>query len=634
MPKIRPALSPRLRRPFSLVPVLGLLACGAAQAQYTPWAEEEFPMQLLWGDTHLHSSYSVDANTMGNTGLPPEDAYRFARGEAVRATNGMLARLNTPLDFLVVSDHAEQLGTMLKLREGDPRLLADPEAKRIYEAMTKAGAGDETASAVMQEFLQKMGAGQAMLANADVSSDVWQASIAASEDFNEPGVFTALIGFEWTSMPQANNLHRVVIYADGADKAGQMQPVSSNDGEDPANLWDFMEQYETKTGGRILAIPHNGNLSNGLMFQTTDYSGKPIDAAYAKRRARLEPIVEVTQIKGDGEAHPFLSADDEFADFETWDAGNFAAIAAPNKTNAMLKHEYARSALKLGLGIEAASGANPYQFGMIGSTDSHTSLATGAEDNFWGKATIVEPGQARATQSQSMMGPSHADSELTKGWTFVASGYTGVWAQANTRQAIFDAMQRREVYATTGSRIGLRFFGGWSFAADDVLDPHVARIGYRKGVPMGGELGEPAANAPGFMIVATKDPSGANLDRIQVIKGWRNTSGELQEKVFNVAISDGRSIGRGGKVKPLKDTVDFATASYRNSIGAAQLSAYWQDPDFDKNERAFYYARVIEIPTPRWPAYDAVRLGTKVSEDSPKTIQDRAYSSPIWYSPD
>ncbi len=606
-----------------------------ALAQYTPWESEDYPLNLYWGDTHLHTSYSVDANAMGNVSLPPADAYRFARGDAVRATTGMVAKLNRPLDFLVVSDHAEQLGTMLKLREGDPRIIDKPAAREVYEALKNSTTGDESAMAVMQNFLAQMAAGEALLSSPEVSSEIWQDSIKTADEFNDPGNFTALIGFEWTSMPDSNNLHRVVIYADDADKASTMQPVSSNDGEDPDSLWDFMEEYMASTGGRILAIPHNGNLSNGKMFATTDYSGSPIDKAYAERRARLEPIVEVTQIKGDGEAHPFLSPDDEFADFETWDGGNFAAMAEVNKTGEMLRHEYARGALKLGLELEKSVGVNPYQFGMIGSTDSHTSLATGAEDNFWGKATITEPGMERTVPgSTGMPGADSPGTQLTKGWTFTASGYTGVWARANTRDEIFNAMQRREVYATTGSRISLRLFGGYNYAASDVHDPHAARIGYREGVPMGGELQAAGdGKVPGFMLMALKDPEGANLDRLQIIKGWLDADGNVQEKVYTVAASDERRIRRNGKVKALKSTVDLETASYSNTVGAVALSAFWEDPDFDPAERAFYYARVIEIETPRWSAYDAVRLGKPLDPADPKVVQDRAYSSPIWYNP-
>jgi len=630
-------LSRYFRRPGAAASMgmgFSLLFAAGAGAQYTPWAEEDFPMNLYWGDTHLHSSYSVDANIMGNTGLSPADAYRFARGETVRANNGMLARLGTPLDFLVVSDHAEQLGLMLKLREGDPDLLANPEARRLHEAMIGAAASDAAAMEVMQEFLLNMSRGKALVDTDGVFMDVWRDSIALSDAYNEPGRFTALIGFEWTSMPDSNNLHRVVVYADGADKAGLMQPVSSNDGQDPAHLWSFMERYEQTTGGRILAIPHNGNISNGLMFRTADYRGEPIDAAYAERRARLEPIVEVTQIKGDGETHPLLSPDDAFADFETWDDGNFATpLEGANKTAEMLQYEYARSALKLGLSLEARTGVNPYRFGMIGSTDSHTSLATGAEDNFWGKATSFEPGMARTVPGSSAL-PSAFDTELTGNWTYAASGYTGVWARRNTRAEIFDAMRRREVYATTGSRIALRFFGGWEFGKGDPRDPHAVRIGYRKGVPRGGELRGASGRTPGFLLMAWKDPHGANLDRVQVVKGWLDKDGRLEEKVYDAALSDRRRIRWSGRVKPLKSTVDLDTASYRNSVGAAFLNAYWEDPDFDPAERAFYYARVIEIPTPRWSVYDAVRLGQPLDPEDPKIVQDRAYSSPIWYSPE
>jgi hypothetical protein len=626
----------RLKRniPNNFLIGLALLVCSfKLQAQYTPWADEEFPMNLYWGDTHLHTAYSVDANTMGNTALSPEQAYRFARGEAVKASNGMVARLNTPLDFLVVSDHAEQLGMMLKLRQGDPRILASPRGREIYEAMQSA-ASDFAAAKLLQEFIAALGMGREIISTPEVSIEAWRESIAIAEEFNAPGNFTALLGFEWTSMPNANNLHRVVVYADGAGKAGQLQPQPSTNGEDPAALWSFMERYEEQTGGRILAIPHNGNLSNGLMFQLTDFDGKDIDESYARRRAQWEPLVEVTQIKGDGEAHPFLSPEDEFADFETWDGGNFAARAAPNKSSDMLRHEYARSALKLGLSLEAGVGANPYQFGLIGSTDSHTSLATGAEDNYWGKASMVEPGADRTTGiGAADYGGDHPETELTKGWTFSASGYAAVWARDNTREEIFDAMRRREVYATTGSRIGLRFFGGWNFESDDIHKPNLARIGYRKGVPMGGELGAAGDSAPAFLVAAVKDPHGANLDRIQIVKGWLDSKGRLHEKIYNIAMSDGRVVRDDGRVEKLASTVDLEQATYSNKVGAEQLNSYWQDPDFDPEQRAFYYARVIEISTPRWSIYDAVRLGASLNPADPRVVQDRAYSSPIWYSP-
>lgn len=607
------------------------LSSASVQAQYTPWAQEDYPQNLYWGDTHVHSAFSMDANTMGNTALPPADAYRFARGEAVTANNGMVAKLRTPLDFLVVSDHAEQMGIMMKLREGDPRLMKNDHAKRIRAAMM-GETGADAAGEVMMEFLNSMSRGEPMIDSPEVSMDVWQELIRQADAFNEPGLFTALIGFEWTSMPKASNLHRVVVYRDDASRAGQLQPQSSNDGERPEDLWDFMDRYEEVTDGSILAIPHNGNLSNGLMFQTVDSEGKAIDSAYASRRANREPIVEVTQIKGDGEAHPFLSPDDEFADFETWDAGNFAATTETNKTPDMLQYEYARSALKSGLEIAARTGVNPYQFGMIGATDAHTSLATGAEDNYWGKATITEPGTERTLPS-GFLGATSVDTDLSMPWMYGASGYAGVWARENTREALFDAMQRREVYATSGSRIALRFFGGWEYSEADLHSPDVVFQGYRKGVPMGAELAQAASKAPRFMVLAAKDPNGANLDRVQIVKGWLDANGEPREKVYDVGLSDSERARNGKSPKPVGNTVDVTNASYSNTIGAAQINSLWIDPDFKSQQRAFYYARVIEIPVPRWNVYDQKRLGKTVDERAPTSVQDRAYSSPIWYQP-
>ncbi len=619
---------------FPLIFSALVLHTNAAMAQYTPWVDEDYPMNLYWGDTHVHSAYSMDANTMGNTALTPDQAYRFARGEAVRASTGMTARLRVPLDFLVVSDHAEQLGIMFKLREGDPRLLADPVGRKIYDALV--GTNDDAAAAqVMQDFLSQMGKQEALLDNPEVSRSVWQESIATADKYNDPGKFTSLIGYEWTSMPAGSNLHRVVVYADDASRAGQRLPLSSTlEGQDtPEALWDYLASYEEETGGRALAIPHNGNLSNGLMFQPTDSQGRAIDSNYAERRMRWEPVVEMTQIKGDGETHPLLSPDDEFADFETWDAGNFAAIHKANKKPDMLKYEYARSALKLGLKLQVQNGGNPYRFGMIGSTDAHTALATAAEDNFWGKATITEPGTERTIPSD-LFGEADADTNLTIPWRFTASGYAAVWAEENTREAIFNALQRKEVYATTGSRIGLRFFGGWDFSMQDAQSPNLARRGYQSGVPMGGDLGKAGGAAPGFMVLAIKDPHAANLDRIQIVKGWLDKRGNTQEKVYNVAVSDDRRIDRRGKVKSMQSTIQEDGASYLNNRGAAQLATYWEDPDFEQEQHAFYYARVLEITTPRWSEYDRSRLDAPLAPETPRTVQDRAYSSPIWYTPD
>ena len=605
---------------------LTLAAVVAAAEEYSPYIDEDFPDRLLWGDTHLHSSFSMDASIMGNTALPPQVAFRFARGEQVTANNGMQVKLVAPLDFLVVSDHAEHMGILPKLRAGDADILEDPVGRRLYDTLTNNPDGSRV---LMGELLASTSANKPIIANDAIERGIWQQSTAIADDYNEPGVFTTLIGYEWSSMPGGDNLHRVVVFADGADKANQIKPFSSFDSEQPEQLWAFLEDYEKETGGRALAIPHNSNISNGRMFALTNSNGEAIDRDYAARRMRWEPIMEVTQIKGDSEAHPWLSPDDEFADFETWEFGNFNALEGDNKEDQMLQFEYARSVLKHGLDQGVITGVNPFKFGMIGSTDSHTSLATAAENNFWGKASTVEPGSERTHGSAASVA-SKSGNVMFMPWEYVASGYAAVWARENSRSELFDAMQRKEVYATTGSRIAVRFFGGWGYGQDDILRPDRTRIGYRKGVPMGSDLTPRSGDSPSFLVFAAGDPAGANLDRIQIIKGWREADGRLREKVFNVAVSDQRPI-RDNRVKALKSTVD--EASYSNRIGDPVLSAYWQDPEFNATLHAFYYARVIEIPTPRWPAYDAARLGVEVAAEVPMQLQDRAYTSPIWYAP-
>ena len=387
---------------------------------------------------------------------------------------------------------------------------------------------------------------------------------------------------------------------------------------------------EEKTGSDILAIAHNGNLSNGIMFPVVEAFGKKLDRTYVETRAKREPLYEMTQTKGTGEAHPFLSPNDEFAAFELWDRSNLDGTVA--KTKEMLEYEYARSALKNGLKLEQQLGTNPYKFGMIGSSDAHTGLAAMEEDNFFGKTAPQEPSPERMTKTffaNKKTGVTIMD------WEVGASGWAAVWAKENTREAIFDAMQRRETYATTGTRMTVRFFGGFDFQANDAYDRMPAKIGYAKGVPMGGDLSKaPAGKAPIFLVGALRDPIGANLDRIQVVKGWLDGKGELHEKVYDVAWSGSRKADpRTGKVPSVGDTVDVANATYTNTIGAPELITVWKDPAFDPAQRAFYYARVIEIPTPRWTAYDAQRYGTKALPGTRMTITERAYTSPIWYTP-
>lgn len=600
-------------------------------ASGTPEARD-LPSKVFWGDTHLHTADSPDAFGFGAR-LGPEDALRFARGEQVTSTSGVNARLERPLDFLVIADHAVGLGVSREIFEGNSELLDDPRIKRWHDMMHEGG---ETAQEVTREMIDGHLAGTNPAALSDpevmgpIVQNIWQARGHIVERYNEPGEFTAFIGYEFTPTPQGDNLHRVVVYRDGADKTNAIMPFSSAMSEDPEDLWAALDQYEKNTGGQALAIPHNSNVSNGRMFAFADFEGEPIDAHYARNRIRWEPLVEVTQIKGDSESHPYLSPNDEFAGYGDagWDRGNLNLSGL--KTDDMLAGDYVREALKRGLAIEASTGVNPYKLGMIGSTDSHTGLATADSDNYFGKHTGVEPRAGRATYEDPLAGRG-----LRIGWHYLAAGYAAVWASQNTREAIFDAMMRKEVYATTGPRIMLRFFGGWQFAKEDAGTADIAESGYTKGVPMGADL--PAMGdheTPTFLVSALMDPDGANLDRVQIVKGWIEADGALHERVYDVAWSDDRVPGDNGKLPHVGNTVDLSVPSWSNTIGAPELKAAWVDPEFDPQVSAFYYVRVIEIPTPRWTAYDAIRYGAKIPEGAQLVTTERAYSSPIWYSPD
>ncbi|WP_425350645.1 DUF3604 domain-containing protein [Mesorhizobium wenxiniae] len=600
-----------------------------AKKPYSPAAGRNFPTRPLFGDTHLHTSFSMDAGAFGAR-LSPRDAYRFGRGEEVTASSGQLTKLSRPLDFLVVADHSDNMGFFPDLLAGKPGLLADPLGRKWYD-MIQSGKGAEAAIDIIVSF----GAGKfkgPILYSPDSAPyrSAWQETIDAAEEANEPGRFTAIIGYEWTSNTGGNNLHRNVLFRDNGDRAGQVVPytVLPPGSDNPRDLWKWMSAYEEKTGGDVLAIAHNGNLSNGIMFPIVEPGvNKPIDREYAETRARWERLYEATQIKGDGEAHPFLSPNDEFANFETWDKGNLDLTVV--KTPDMLEFEYARSALKNGLKLEKELGINPYKFGMIGSTDAHTGLAAVEEDNFFGKTSSSEPSAERATHPFVK-----TEKATIMGWEQTSSGYAAVWATENTRHAIFDAMERRETYATTGPRMAVRFFAGFDFVAADANSRSPAVVGYSKGVPMGGDLtAAPEGKAPTFLVAALKDPIGANLDRYQIVKGWLDAAGEVQEKVYDVAWSGDRKPGANGKVPSVGSTVDVANATWTNTIGAPELVAVWVDPEFDPTQRAFYYGRVLEIPTPRWTAYDAKYFGVKMPPEATMEMQERAYTSPIWYSP-
>ena len=594
-----------------------------APDEFSPYAGRNFPQRPLWGDSHLHTMVSVDAGTM--TRLTQEQAFRFARGEEVTTTHGLRAKLSRPLDWLVVSDHAEMYGLMPQLLAGDAEVLATERGKAWYKALTS---GDpQIAFDTAMEIVASLSNDDPPIDNARAIKHAWEEYTALADRYNQPGVFSAIIGYEYTT-EGANNLHRNVLFRDSAIRANQTRPFSQYDSKNPEDLWASLAEYEQRTGGEVLAIAHNGNLSNGRMFSLNAYDGSPLTVEIAKARARFEPLYEATQIKGDGEAHPYLSPDDEFADFDTWDAANLNGTEV--KKPEMLAGEYAREALKRGMKIEQALGVNPFKFGMVGATDSHTGMATEQEDNFFGKHSGVEP-EPHRWEHVVIEAP---DPELTiYGWKQAAGGLGAVWAKENTREAIFDAMMRKETYATTGSRMLVRFFGGYEFPDDDALSRLPADAGYRKGVPMGGSLGEaPHGKAPTFLVAAMKDALSGNLDRIQIIKGWVD-GGETYEKVYNVVWAGDRALDADGKLPDVGNTVDVKNATWTNSIGAAELIRVWKDPDFDPSYHAFYYARVIEIPTPRWTAYEAKRFGIEMPDEVPMVTTERAYTSPIWYAP-
>ncbi len=556
--------------------------------------------QLYWGDLHLHTRNSADAYTMGSR-VTPETAYRFARGEIISAGNGMAVRPRYPLDFLAISDHAEYLSVYRLLDAGDERLAGWATGDAWRELLREGKMGELTmafADAFQNPTPEKM-------TPPAVVDGAWQEVVATADRYNQPHLFTAFPAYEWTSTIAGDNMHRVVLYREGQGFADQSLPFSSQDSNDPEQLWAALAGYEQVSGGSVLAIPHNSNVSNGRMFAPETQSGRPLDRRYAEARARWEPVLEVTQVKGDSETHPKLSPDDRYADFERWDEGNIALTQ--KKADWMLPREYARSALALGLGYRQTLGVNPYQFGLLGATDSHTGFSATAEDNFFGKFRSTEPSAERMFTQMAEV--------LNDNWRLSASGLTAIWARENTREALFDALRRREVYATTGSRIQLRFFGGWDFTPADLSAVPLSAVGYQRGVPMGGVLtsgdnvdtaqGRPA---PRFLLAAMKEPDGPDLHVLQVVKGWLDSSGERRESIFDVAI-----------------------AGDQETDGAPALRAVWQDPDFDAQVDAVYYARVIEVPRPRWTQKDAAFFAVEAPPEAPRTVQDRAYSSPIWY---
>jgi hypothetical protein len=632
----------------NLIALLAIAMPAMAQQSYSPYIDRDYPENVYWGDTHVHTYLSADAYGLG-TRTTPDEAYRFAKGETIRATGGDDVTIRRPLDFLMVADHAANLGVLPALVGGDQRLLSSEKGQELAKVRADLSARPALRDVLRAKTLDEYNAGSAALGKVggdygideEFKREAWQNVVTVAERHNNPGKFTTFAGYEYSPA----GLHRNVLFAGGPTETLKTRLFSKFDSGNPEDLWAFLEAYRETTGSDVISIPHNSNVSRGNMFMSVTYEGKPISPDYARIRSSIEPLMEVTQIKGDSETHPLNSPDDEFADHEPWKVPlrwtvpaeaawrinrAFKSAMDSRSEEEITRGSYARSALQTGLDIEAKVGVNPYKFGMIGSTDAHTGIASVDEDNFWGKMGNVEPSRYRAA-TQAF---------------YSSSGYAAVWAQENTREAIFAAMKRREVYATTGPRISLRFFAGWNFTADHAQQPDIAQVGYSLGVPMGGDLiqsEETKNKAPTFLMRATKDPDGANLDRVQIIKGWRDGNGELQEKVYDVAFSangnsdngksEDRNLGNNGVLPSLGSTVNLNDASYLNTIGSPELSTTWSDPDFNGSEPAVYYVRVLQIPTPRWTVYDAKFYQQELPQDSPLVIEERAYSSPIWYTP-
>jgi len=601
--------------------------------------------QVYFGDTHLHTSYSFDAFLNNNHSADPDTAYRWAKGQpVVHPYNRARVQIETPLDFLVVSDHAEMLGVMKAVRN-DSDLFEDlglwRNIKRwIAMRMMNNAIDEDTGLQFFARFLpvtppteghvDPVADPSNNISDVDIFGDTsgvgsaaWQDIVATAERHNDPGTFTSLIGWEWSSIPTGANLHRIVISPDGGETATQYLPYGSDQSQYPEDLWAWLDSTQQRTGARFLAIPHNSNISKGYMFDSTTLKGEPITAEYAERRIRWEPIVEVTQIKGDSETRSEFSPEDEFADFESYEHYIQRGQTSYNPMAA----DYIRPALKRGLAIGQQVGVNPYKFGLIGSTDAHTGLSSPEENNFWGKMAKDSTPETKERQGKSAVS--------SNGWDMSASGVAAVWASENSREAIYAAFKRKEVYATSGPRLRVQLFAGWNFPAGAESSEDFAAIGYRNGVPMGGDLipTREFEQPPSFLLRAIKDPRGANLDRMQIVKGWVDTEGEQHEKVYNVAWSGERQLDAAGRLPEVGNTVDLKSGRYTNSVGQAEFAVRWSDPDFDPQLSAFYYARVLQIPTPRNGLFDSLALQLDKPPRGPKTIQERAYTSPVWYQP-
>ena len=590
-------------------------AAGTADATRPPPNPER---NAYFGNVHVHTSYSFDAYING-TKTTPQDAYDWAQGKEITNSGvGGKIQIQTPLDFYMVSDHAEFMGAMSQMSNPD---------SAIAKSKLGQGIASPDPNVRLQTFaliLRDMSAGKVdpVLNDPSLARTIWSEMVKTADANYRPGKFTTFAGFEWTSNPEKRNLHRVVVFRDTQHLPERV--LSAMDSEDPESLWKWME-LQRSAGSTLLAVPHNGNASDGRMFELVKFDGKPIDAAYNKARAANEPLYEISQIKGTSETHPSLSPNDEFANFEQWDYTLSADAERPKHR----KGSFARQALLDGLSQAAKGNGNPFKYGFIGDSDTHNAAGANEEFNYTGKFAFENDAHHRL---EGLKGQPPAQAQQVR--EFSSGGLAGVWAEENTREAIFDAMQRKETFGTSGPMIKVRFFGGWDFGAQDVKGADFVKAGYARGVPMGGDLKAGTAKAPSFMVKAMKDPKSGNLDRVQIVKGWLDAKGTQHEKIYDVAWSgDRKPDAKTGRLPAVGDTVDAVKATYTNTIGATELDAAWTDPDFDAKVRAFYYARVIEIPTPRWSTRDAVSLGMPVPKGLPVSIQERAWTSPIWYTP-
>jgi len=593
----------------------GLLGCLTIPASAQRAGERNPERNAYFGETHVHTGWSFDAYIFGNTKTGPEEAYQYATGQTITHPLGYPIKITTPLDWMGVTDHSEYVGTVKLANTPGSALSKMPIAEKL-KVRTPADI-QRIYLWLGYTIIDKKPIKE--LISPDVAGNIWKENNAIADRYNKPGKFTAFCSYEWTSTPDNRNMHRNVFFKDCA-KVPEL-PFSSIDSSAPEDLWNWMD-VQRKAGSELLAISHNANLSDGIMFPTeVDFKGRPIDKAWAESRERNEKLSEIKQIKGQSETHPSLSPNDEFANFEVLTyllgdpAGRFPTIPG----------SYIRDAYKTGISMQDTRGYNPYKFGVVGGSDSHNTGVPYRQENFFGGH-----GANDGAEKQRMAGHVFAglDTRLEN-----PAGLTGLWAEENTRGSLFEAMQRKETFATSGPRITLRFFGGWDYGADAAKPKDWVKLAYAKGVPMGGELPAPKAKAPSFVVWAVKDPTSGNLDRIQIVKGW-SKDGQSFEKIFDVAWAGNRKPDPvTGKVPAIGSTVDIAKATYKNSIGAAELRGVWADPEFDPSLNAFYYPRVLEIPTPRWTTIQAKNLGINPPDIVAATVQERAWASPIWYTP-